>query len=100
MTRKSAIRHSTPANRGVLRDLGFDELYRRLIAAQAKRGHYSEAGRDRRSQSVLRSYRRIIYDARQSSSPISNAELIEKHEEKRLGARERTRTSTELPAST
>jgi hypothetical protein len=55
---------------------------------------------DRRSQRVLRSYRRIIYDARESSSPVSNLELIEKYEEKRPGARERTRTSTVLPAST
>jgi hypothetical protein len=42
---------------------------------------------------VLRSYRRIIYDARESSSPVSNLELIEKYEEKRPGARERNHTS-------
>jgi hypothetical protein len=41
---------------------------------------------------VLRSYRRIIYDARESSSPVSNLELIEKYEEKRPGARERNLT--------
>jgi hypothetical protein len=39
-------------------------------------------------QRVLRSYRRIIYDAHESSSPVSNLELIEKYGEKRLDARE------------
>jgi hypothetical protein len=51
---------------------------------------------DRRSQRLLRPYRRIIYDARQSSSPVSNVELIEKYEEKRPGARERTLISTDF----
>jgi hypothetical protein len=54
---------------------------------------------DRRSQRVLRSYRRIIYDARESSSPISNLELIEKYEEKRPGARERNLTPASSSAN-
>ena len=37
--------------------------------------------RDRRSQRVLRSYRRVIYDASESSSPVSDSEQIEKYEE-------------------
>src|SRR5437016_13839793 len=48
--------------------------------------------RDRRSANVLRRRRRIIYDARRSSSPISNLEAFEKHEENKPGARERNLT--------
>jgi len=55
---------------------------------------YRHPDRDRRSANVLRRRRRIIYDARRSSSPISNLEAFEKHEENQPGARERTRTST------
>src|SRR5947207_9028668 len=50
--------------------------------------------RDRGSENVLRRRRRIIYDARESSSPVSDSEAIEKYEENRPGARERHRTST------
>src|SRR5437016_6518110 len=50
--------------------------------------------RDRRSANVLRRRRRIIYDARESSSPVSDSEAIEKYEENRPGARERNLTLT------
>ena len=51
---------------------------------------YRHPDRDRRSANVLRRRRRrrIIYDARRSSSPISNLEAFEKHEENQPGARE------------
>src|SRR5437016_1745270 len=77
----------------------------KLPATVCSLGSLRSAGRrhpdrDRRSANLLRRRRRIIYDARESSSPVSDSEAIEKYEENRPGARERTRTSTELPAST
>jgi predicted XRE-type DNA-binding protein len=49
MTRKSAIRHSTPANRGVFRDLGFDEAEAKVLEMRAElmaalREHIKERG--------------------------------------------------------
>src|SRR5207302_7472453 len=75
-----------------------------LPATVCSLGSLASAGcqhpdRDRRAANVLRRRRRIIYDARESSSPVSDSEAIEKYEENRPGARERTRTSTiNLPA--
>jgi hypothetical protein len=51
------------------------------------------ASHDRRGESVLRWSRRINYHAGQGSSPVSGSESIEKHEENKSGAQERTRTT-------
>src|SRR5438132_13461719 len=71
----------------------------KLPATVCSLGSLGSAGRrhpdrDRRSANVLRRRRRIIYDARESSSPVSDSEAIEKYEENRPGARERNRTLT------
>jgi hypothetical protein len=39
MTRMSAIRHTTPANRGVFRDLGFDEAEAKVLEMRATDNH-------------------------------------------------------------
>jgi predicted XRE-type DNA-binding protein len=49
MTRKSAIRHSTPTNRSVFRDLGFDEAEAKVLEMRADlmaalREHIKERG--------------------------------------------------------
>ena len=49
MTRKSAIRHATPANRGVFCDLGFDEAEAKVLEMRAElmaalREHIKERG--------------------------------------------------------
>ena len=50
------------------------------------------------SSNVLRRRRRIIYDARRSSSPTPSLQAFEKNEENKSGARE-TRTSTVNPSA-